>query len=94
MWMTVELDRWIRLHGELPGSDWHARITIERFFTREPYGWEWPAAPAGEPLRSFQVPEPWPAVPFRLSVIMVFGDSEFSVLGCLYRGPHQNPQGA
>jgi hypothetical protein len=94
MWMTVERDGWIRLHGALPGSHWHARITIERFFTRETYGWEWPAAPAGEPLRSFQVPEPWPVVPFRLSVIMVFGDSEFSVLGCLYRGIHPSSQGA
>lgn len=93
MWMTVEPDGWMQLHGALPGSDWHARITIERFFVRETYGWEWPSAPTGEPLRSFRVPEPWPVVPFRLSVIMLFGDSEFSALGCLYRGPHQNAQG-
>jgi hypothetical protein len=89
-WMTVEPDGLMQLHGTLPRSDWHARITVERFFTRETSGWEWPSAPTGEPLQSFRVPEPWPIVPFRLSVIMVYGDCEFSVLGCLYRGPHRN----
>lgn len=88
--MTVEPDGLMRLHGALPGADWQARITVERFFTRETYSWEWPSAPTGEPLQSFRVPEPWPVVPFRVSVIMVYGDCEFSVLGCLYRGSQEN----
>lgn len=90
--MSVDPDGLMRLHGALPGSDWRARITVERFFTRETYGWEWPSAPTGEPLQSFRVPQPWPVVPFRLSVIMVYGDCEFSVLGCLYRGPPETGQ--
>lgn len=86
MSMSVEPGGLMRLDGELPTSGWVARITLERFFTRETYKWDWPAAPSGEPAPSFQVPTVWPLVPFRLSVILVYGDSEFSVLGCLYRG--------
>lgn len=86
MSMSVAPDGLMRLHGALPKSDWCARISVERFFTRETYQWDWPAAPSGEPMPSFQVPRAWPLVPFRLSVIIVHGDSDFSVLGCLYRG--------
>ncbi len=89
--MSAEPDGWVHLNGALPGLDWHARVTVERFFTRETYGWEWPSASTGEPLPSFRVPTPWPIVPFRLSVIVVYGDSEFSVLGALYRGAKDNP---
>jgi hypothetical protein len=85
--MRVQPDGWVHLRGGWPGADWAARITVERFFTREGESWEWPSAPTGEPLPSFQVPVPWPVVPFRLSLITVYGDAEFSVLGCLYRGP-------
>lgn len=84
--MTVTPDGWIRLQGDVPQSDWRARVVVERFFTRETFRWEWPSAATGEPLPSFCVPEPWPVVPFRLSVILIYGDSEFTVLGCLYRG--------
>jgi hypothetical protein len=84
--MAVEPGGLIQLFGALPATDWCAKIVVERFFTRENYSWEWPSALSGEPLGSFRVPKPWPTVPFRLSIIMVYGDCEFSVLGCLYRG--------
>lgn len=90
--MSVTPDGWMHLHGSPPRSEWLARVTIERFFTRETLHWDWPAAATGEPAQSFQVPEPWPHVPFRLSLIMVHGDCEFIVLGCLYRGP-LSPEG-
>ncbi len=86
MSMSVEPGGLMRLHGELPKSSWCARISVERFYTPETYKWDWPAAPSGEPMPSFQVPIAWPLVPFRLSVILVYEDSEFAVLGCLYRG--------
>lgn len=86
MSMSVDSGGLMRLSGALPKSGWSARITVERFFTRETYQWDWPATPSGEPMPSFQVPQAWPLVPFRLSVIVVYGDSEFSALGCLYRG--------
>lgn len=89
MAMSVAPDGQMQLHGSLPRSDWHARITIERFYTRETDQWDWPAAATGEPVASFQVPQPWPLVPFRLSLIMVHGYSEFTVLGCLYRGTRE-----
>jgi hypothetical protein len=86
MSFAVEPTGLMRLAGAVPVADWHARVTVERFFTRETFSWEWPAAPTSEPAPSFQVPRPWPRVPFRLSLIMVHGISEFSVFGCLYRG--------
>lgn len=90
--ITVQPDGVVQLHGMLPESDWQARIVVERFFTRETRSWTWPAASTGEPSSSFRVPEPWPVVPFRLAVIMVHGDSEFCVLGCLYRGLRASEQ--
>jgi len=90
MSMRVESSGLIQLSGALPDSQWWARVTIERFFTQETHGWDWPPAATGEPLSHFQVPTPWPTVPFRLSVILVYGSCEFSVLGCLFRQTHQN----
>src|SRR5262249_8550851 len=88
--MSVQPDGLMQLHGSLPRSNWQARSPAGGSFRRETFRWEWPAAPTGEPLQSFRVPQAWPVVPFRLSVIMVHGDSEFTVLGCLFRGSQQN----
>lgn len=84
--MSVKADGTIHLIGEIPNQRWHGRVVVERFFTKENTTWVWPEGDDGKPLRTFQVPEPFPAVPFRLGLVLIFGQCELIVLGCLHRG--------
>ena len=86
MSMTVDQEETVHLSGQLPTSDWQARIIGERFFTRTTQTWEWPSDDDGNIQTSFQLPDPMPGLPFRLAVVLVYDDCEFTVLGGLQRG--------
>ena len=85
MSIAVDSDGVIHLDGDLPASEWNAQVVLETQLVALQKRCEWPADSSGAPVRSFQTPEAWPAVPLRVAVIMIRGNCEFTVVGCLCR---------
>jgi hypothetical protein len=50
------------------------------------FGWFWPRDSGNKPERFFQIPEPVPLGPLRLSLVFMLG-SQIGVLGKFWRAP-------
>jgi hypothetical protein len=74
----------VHLMGDLPRTDWAGTLVVEQSMTRT-LAWEWPAQEDGAPTRSFRTPEHWPVGPFRIAIVLLWGDAEFAALGRIAR---------
>jgi hypothetical protein len=92
--IAVEPGGLVRLGGELPHAHWYAQVVLDTQVAALRQSWPWPVDSTGAPAHSFQIPEPWPRVPLRVAVLLLRGDCELDVVGCLCRLPSGTRRGS
>ena len=65
--------RSLTLHGPLPEEDWSAIVHFDCQDRTLSCFVEWPRSGVGAPVRTFELPSPWPPGPLIIGVILVAG---------------------
>ncbi len=68
------------LDGDLPLSNWAARLRIGSSYGASKALYSWPADGDGSPVRCFPVPSPWPPGGFEVTLYFMIG-ARLSILG-------------